>query len=217
MDRYGHSSRDGRHERKIVRQLEQVGNRQGESNIAVKRDILLLAAAGLCTPLARRSVLIEEDHGETSNFYGFKVRPGGPPLGLRGSKRQGALTVLMNATLPKSLSPLEASEAVRHQRRATCRETVVLEIWRTAAVSQRSKTDQAAAAVGNTLSRSGGSEPARMCGVRARGSVSAGASGRFYHRRAHLPRQPVARRKISSNTTAPMKALIVNATIPLPK
>ena len=71
VDRYRHSSRDGRHERKIVRQLEQVGNRQGESNIAVKRDILHLAAARLCTPLARRSVLIEEDHGETSNFYGF--------------------------------------------------------------------------------------------------------------------------------------------------
>ena len=65
-DRYRHSSRDGRHERKIFRQLEQVGNRQGESNIAVKRDILLLAAARLCTPLARRSVLIEEDHGDTS-------------------------------------------------------------------------------------------------------------------------------------------------------
>jgi hypothetical protein len=41
--------------------LEQVGNRQGESNIAVKRDILHLAAARLCTPLARRSVLIEEE------------------------------------------------------------------------------------------------------------------------------------------------------------
>jgi hypothetical protein len=65
-DWYRHSGCDGRHERKIVLQLEQVGNRQGESNIAVKRDILLLAAARLCTPLARRSVLIEEDHRETS-------------------------------------------------------------------------------------------------------------------------------------------------------
>jgi hypothetical protein len=75
VDRYGHSSRDGRHERKIVRQLEQVGNRQGESNIAVKRDIVLLAAARLCTPLARRSVLIEEDHGETSNSTDFRFTP----------------------------------------------------------------------------------------------------------------------------------------------
>ena len=65
-DRFRHSSPDGRHQWKIVRQLEQVGNRQGKSNIAVKRDILLLAAARLSTPLARRSVLIEEDHGDTS-------------------------------------------------------------------------------------------------------------------------------------------------------
>jgi hypothetical protein len=95
VDRYRHSSRDGRHERKIVRQLEQVGNRQGESNIAVKRDILLLAAARLCTPLARRSVLIEEDHRETSR----KLRPGDPPLGLQVRERQDDLTVLMNAPL----------------------------------------------------------------------------------------------------------------------
>ena len=37
-DRYKHSGCHGRHERKIVRQLEQVGNRQGESNIAIKRE-----------------------------------------------------------------------------------------------------------------------------------------------------------------------------------
>ena len=58
-DRYRHSSPDGGHQWKIVRQLEQVGNRQGESNIAVKRDILHLAAARLCTPLACQRVLIE--------------------------------------------------------------------------------------------------------------------------------------------------------------
>ena len=60
-----------------------------------------------------------------------------------------------------------------------------------------------------------GSEPARMRGVRA--CLSARERRAFYHRRLHVPRQPVARRKINSNTTAPMKALIVNATIPLPK
>jgi hypothetical protein len=61
-DRYRHGSRDGRHERKIVRQLEQVDNCGGESNIAMKCNAVFSAG---------QSVLIEEDHGETSNFYGF--------------------------------------------------------------------------------------------------------------------------------------------------
>jgi hypothetical protein len=58
-DWHGQSGRNRRHERKIVRQFEQICNRQGESNIAVKRDVLLLAAAHLCTPLACQRVLIE--------------------------------------------------------------------------------------------------------------------------------------------------------------
>jgi hypothetical protein len=62
---YWHGGRDSRQERKIVRQFEQVGNRQGESNIAIKRDVLLLAAAHLLTPLARQGVLIK-DHRQTS-------------------------------------------------------------------------------------------------------------------------------------------------------
>jgi hypothetical protein len=43
--------------------------------------------------------------------------------------------------------------------------------------------------------------------------------GPIYHRRPHLgpPRQLLTRRKISSSTTAPMKALMINATIPVPK
>jgi hypothetical protein len=52
-----HSGRDGRHERKIVRQFDQVGNRQGESDIAVKRDVLLLAAAHLCNIAAMEADL----------------------------------------------------------------------------------------------------------------------------------------------------------------
>jgi hypothetical protein len=44
-DPYGQSGHDGRHERKVVRQFEQISNRQGESNIAVKCDLLFLAAA----------------------------------------------------------------------------------------------------------------------------------------------------------------------------
>ena len=51
----------------VVRQSEQVGNRQSECNIAVDRDVLLFAAAHLCTPLACEGVLIE-DHGGTSKF-----------------------------------------------------------------------------------------------------------------------------------------------------
>jgi hypothetical protein len=46
-DWYGQSGLDGRHEWEIVWQFEYIGNRQGESDIAVKRDALLLAAA-LC-------------------------------------------------------------------------------------------------------------------------------------------------------------------------
>jgi hypothetical protein len=40
--------------------------------------------------------------------------------------------------------------------------------------------------------------------------------GPIYHRRPHLgpPRQPLTRRKISSSTTAPTKALMTKATIP---
>ena len=37
--------------------------------------------------------------GHLRKFYGFKVHPGGPPLGLQVSDRQGDLTVLMNASL----------------------------------------------------------------------------------------------------------------------
>jgi hypothetical protein len=76
VDRYGHSSRDGRHERKIVRQLEQVGNRQGESNIAVKRDILLFAAARLCTPLARRACFVVKDaNGFAVSYVYYESEP----------------------------------------------------------------------------------------------------------------------------------------------
>jgi hypothetical protein len=60
-----HGNRDSRQEREIVRQFEQVGNRQGESDIAIKRDILLLAATHLLTPLARQRVLIK-DHRQSS-------------------------------------------------------------------------------------------------------------------------------------------------------
>jgi hypothetical protein len=60
--RCGHGGRDGWFERKIVRQFEQVGNRQGERDIAIKRDVLVLAATHLFTPLASQSVLIK-DHG----------------------------------------------------------------------------------------------------------------------------------------------------------
>jgi hypothetical protein len=65
-DGYRHNGRDGRHERKGVRQFEQFCNRQGESNTAMNSDALLLTAAHLCTPLAGHGVLIEEDHRETS-------------------------------------------------------------------------------------------------------------------------------------------------------
>ena len=113
-DRYRHSSRHGRHERKIVRQLEQIGNCGGESNIAIKRNSVFSTVAHLCTPVA-------------------------------------------------------------------------------------------------------GSEPAG-CAACGRGGLSAREHrGAFYHRRLHVPRQPVAKRKINSNTTAPMKALIINATMPAPK
>ena len=44
---YRYSGRDGRHERKIVRQFEQIGNRQGKSNIAIKRDVLLATMPGM--------------------------------------------------------------------------------------------------------------------------------------------------------------------------
>ena len=70
-DRYRHGSRDRRHEGKIVRQFEQVGNCGGESNIAMKCYAVFSTVAHLCAPVAGQSVLIEEDHGETSNFYGF--------------------------------------------------------------------------------------------------------------------------------------------------
>jgi len=63
--RYRHGGRDSRQKRKIVRQFEQVGNRQGKSNIAINCDVLLLAAPHLFTPLACQGVLIK-DHGETS-------------------------------------------------------------------------------------------------------------------------------------------------------
>jgi hypothetical protein len=64
-DRYGQSGRNGWHEGEIVWQFEYIGNRQGESNIAVQRDVLLLAATHLLTPLARQGVLIK-DHRQTS-------------------------------------------------------------------------------------------------------------------------------------------------------
>jgi hypothetical protein len=60
-----YSSRDSRQECKIVRQFKQVGNRQSESDVAIKRDVLLLAATHLLTPLAHRGVLIK-DHQQTS-------------------------------------------------------------------------------------------------------------------------------------------------------
>ena len=74
--RYRHGGRDSRQEGKIVRQFEQVGNRQCKSNITIKRDILLLAATHLLTQLARQSVLIK-DQLQTSPI--FK----GSPLVLR--------------------------------------------------------------------------------------------------------------------------------------
>jgi hypothetical protein len=72
-DWYGQSGLDGWYEREVVWQFEYTGNRQGESDIAVKRDVLFLAAAHLCTPLACRGVLIEEDHREASAIS--TVRP----------------------------------------------------------------------------------------------------------------------------------------------
>ena len=81
--RYRHGGRDSRQKRKIIGQLEQVGNCQGESDIAVKRDVLLLAAAHLCTPLARQCVLIK-DHGETS---AISTDLGFAPMALRESLR----------------------------------------------------------------------------------------------------------------------------------
>jgi hypothetical protein len=44
---------------------EYVCNRQSESDIAVKCDVLLLAATHLFTPFARQGVLIK-DHRQTS-------------------------------------------------------------------------------------------------------------------------------------------------------
>jgi hypothetical protein len=64
---YGHSGRYRRHERKIVRQFEQVGDGQGESNIPMKRDIALFTEEHLRPPLTYQGVLIK-DHGETSQF-----------------------------------------------------------------------------------------------------------------------------------------------------
>jgi len=104
-DCYGQSGRDGWHEREIVRQFEYIGNRQGESDVAVKDDVLFLATAHLCTPLACQCVFMEEDHREASaNFYGSKVRPGDAPLEFHVRKRQGDLTVLMNARLRRLLT-----------------------------------------------------------------------------------------------------------------
>ena len=44
---------------------------RSESNIAMKCNAVFPTVAHLCAPVAGQSVLIEEDHGETSNFYGF--------------------------------------------------------------------------------------------------------------------------------------------------
>jgi len=73
-DWYGQSRLNGWHEWEIVWQFEYVGNRQGESDIAVKRDVLFLAAAHLCTPLACQGVLIEEDHREARQFLRISPR-----------------------------------------------------------------------------------------------------------------------------------------------
>jgi hypothetical protein len=74
-DWYGQSGRDTGQEWKIVRHFKQISNCQNESNIAVNRNVLLLAASHLCTPLACRGILIK-DHRETPALHGF-----GSPVG----------------------------------------------------------------------------------------------------------------------------------------
>jgi hypothetical protein len=102
-DWYGQSGRDTGHEWKIVRHFKQISNCQNESNIAVNRNVLLLAAAHLCTPLACQGILIK-DHRETSALFTDLVRPEEPALKLQDGERQGDLAVMMNATLRRSLT-----------------------------------------------------------------------------------------------------------------
>jgi hypothetical protein len=56
---YEHGSLDSRHERYVVRQLQQVRNRQGKDDLAIYRDALIPAVEHLFAPIASK-------HGRTS-------------------------------------------------------------------------------------------------------------------------------------------------------
>ena len=104
---YEHGSRDGRLERYIVRQLQQVRNRQRKDDLAIYGDAPIPAVEYLFAPIAREGILIEE-HSRTSQSLCVARRA------LLRAAAQGASRfcrrtpsdppVLMNATLRRHLT-----------------------------------------------------------------------------------------------------------------
>jgi len=62
---YRHGARDCRHERHVVGQLQQVGNRECKGDLAAYGNALVSTVKYLFAPIARSSIFIKE-HGRIS-------------------------------------------------------------------------------------------------------------------------------------------------------